>query len=117
MPTEIDQHLPLTPLSMHILLALAEEDLHGYALMQAVRQQSGGAVSPGTGSLYAAVQRLVDDGLITVVTSDDRASGRRGSTYRLTDAGRQAASAEAKRMRGVLTLASDRKIIPEPERA
>ncbi len=115
--THVNQHPPLTPLSMHILLALAEEDLHGYALMQTVREQSGGAVSPGTGSLYAAVQRLVDDELISVVAPNERSMGRRGSTYRLTPTGRQAASAESERLQGVLALASDRKIIANPERA
>ena len=115
--TTAPEHAPLTPLSMHILLALAEEDLHGYVLMQAIREQSAGAVHPGTGSLYAAVQRLVDDDLIAVVTQDDQASRRRGNTYRLTPAGRDAASAEAGRLRGVLTLASDRKISSEPEGA
>jgi len=106
---------PLTPLSMHLLLALAEGDRHGYALMQAVRQQSGGTVRPGTGSLYAAVQRLVDDGLITVVPEDDRPSGRRGNTYRLAAIGRRAAGAEVERMRALLNLASGRKILSETE--
>ena len=114
--TEAREHPPLTPLSMHILLALAEQDLHGYALMQEIRQQSGGAVSPGTGSLYAAVQRLVDDELISVVPADEP-SGRRGSTYRLTRTGRGAAGAEAKRLQEVLDLASERKIVAGPEGA
>ncbi len=111
------EHTPLTPLSMHILLALAEKDLHGYALMQAIREQSAEVVSPGTGSLYAAVQRLVDDGLIEVVTQDDQTSRRRGNTYRMTPIGQHAAGAEAERLRAVLNLASDRKLIPGPERA
>ena len=106
---------PLTPLSMHLLLALAEGDRHGYALMKAVREQSGGAVRPGTGSLYAAVQRLVDDGLITVVPGGDQPSGRRGKTYCLTASGRRAAGAEVERMRSLLDLASDRRILPESE--
>ena len=106
---------PLTPLSMHLLLALAEGDRHGYALMQAVRQQSGGTVRPGTGSLYAAVQRLVDGNLITVVTADDFSSGRRGNTYRLTADGRRAAATEVDRMRAMLSLATDREIVSEPE--
>ena len=110
------QHAPLTPLSMHILLALAEKDLHGYALMQAIREQSGDTVRPGTGSLYAAVQRLVDDGLISVVSQEGPGS-RRGNTYRLTAVGQRAAGAEAERLRGVLTLAAHREIVSEPEGA
>ncbi len=111
-----NQNAPLTPLSMHILLALAERDLHGYALMQAIREQSEDTVRPGTGSLYAAVQRLVDDGLIAVVTQEDQGS-RRGNTYRLTAVGQRAAGAEAERLRGVLTLAAHRKIVSAPEGA
>jgi len=107
-------HAPLTPLSMHILLALAEKDLHGYALMQAVREQSGDAVRPGTGSLYAAVQRLVDDGLLAVVPSDEQ-DARRGNAYRLTESGRRTAAADAARLRDVLSLAAEREIIPEAE--
>ena len=110
------QNAPLTPLSMHILLALAEQDLHGYALMQAIREQSGDAVRPGTGSLYAAVQRLVDDGLISVVSSEEGGS-RRGNTYRLTAAGQSAAGSEAERLRGVLALAAERRVVSEPEGA
>lgn len=116
MTRQAPPHAPLTPLSMHILLALAETDLHGYALMQAIREQSGDAVRPGTGSLYAAVQRLVDDGLISVVAQEDQGS-RRGNTYRLTALGQRAAGAEARRLRGVLTLAAERKIVSEPEGA
>jgi len=116
MPTSSDAS-PLTPLSMHILLALAEHDLHGYALMQAIGEQSGGAVRPGTGSLYAAVQRLVDDGLIVVVDDDAQESGRRGNAYRLTAQGRRAARDEAKRLSGVLDLARARRIITEPGKA
>ena len=116
MTRRTNQHPPLTPLSMHILLALAEKDLHGYALMQAIREQSGDTVRPGTGSLYAAVQRLVDDELITVVKQEDQGS-RRGNTYRLTPVGQGAAGAEAQRLQAVLTLAAHRKIVAEPEGA
>ena len=108
---------PLSPLSMHILLALAAEDLHGYALMGAIREQSAGAVRPGTGSLYAAVQRLVDEGRITVVEDGEGGAGKRGRTYRLTPEGRSAARAEAARLRDLVDLASSRRIAPTPEEA
>lgn len=110
MPQTANGPSPLTPLSMHILLALAEKDLHGYALMQSIREQSADAVRPGTGSLYAAVQRLMDDGLITEAASAGE-DARRGTTYRLTREGQRAAAAEAERLRGVLELAVDRKIV------
>lgn len=105
---------PLTPLSMHVLLALAERDLHGYALIEAVRQQSGGTVDPGTGSLYTALQRMTDEGLLRVV---EEGEGRRGSTYGLTDAGRAAARREASRLRQVLELAACRNLVGGTEGA
>ncbi len=101
---------PMTPLSMHLLLALAEQPRHGYGLMQAVREQSDGAVRPGTGSLYAALQRLLDDGLIG---AEDDGEGRRGTRYRLTRAGADAALAEAGRLQRVLALANRRDLLPD----
>lgn len=105
-----DPSSPLTPLSLHLLLALAKEDLHGYALIEAVREQSEGAVNPGTGSLYAALQRLEDDGLLDV---SEVGQGRRGKTYRLTADGRHAVEQEVARLRRVLALAEERRLLPE----
>jgi DNA-binding PadR family transcriptional regulator len=101
---------------MHLLLALAGRPLHGYALMQAVEEQSCGTVRPGTGSLYAALQRLVDDGLIEVAAAEAESS-RRGNSYRLTESGSRAIVEEADRMRAVLTLVSERDLAPDPDRA
>ncbi|MGD8817032.1 MAG: helix-turn-helix transcriptional regulator [Acidobacteriota bacterium] len=101
---------------MHILLALAGQELHGYALMQAIRDQSGNTVRPGTGSLYAAVQRLVDDGMIAEVP-EAQPDARRGNAYRITPAGRRTAAGEAARMREVIRLATDREILSESEGA
>jgi DNA-binding PadR family transcriptional regulator len=106
--------LPLTPLTMAILLALAKGDQHGYALMQEVEAQTGGAIIAGTGSLYSALQRLQDDGLIA--DSPDRpAAGedQRRRYFRITDAGRAAARAEAARMARVLEMARESRLIPK----
>ena len=62
--TKYDELLPLSPLTMAILLALADGDRHGYALMQEIEQQTDGALKPGTGSLYAGLQRLMGDTLM-----------------------------------------------------
>ena len=104
---------PLTPLTMAILLALAKGDQHGYALMQEVEAQTDGAIVAGTGSLYAALQRLQDDGLI--VDSPDRPGAgedQRRRYFRITDAGRAAARAEAARMLRVLETARESRLIP-----
>jgi DNA-binding PadR family transcriptional regulator len=96
--------LPLTPLSTAVLTALAAEELHGYGLMQAVSAQSGGILSPGTGTLYAALNRLLQDGLIadTDEVADDR---RRGRTYAISRSGRDVLAAEMRRLEEVLTRA------------
>jgi DNA-binding PadR family transcriptional regulator len=105
---------PLTPLSHAILLALAEEDLHGYALAQAVERETHGAVRPGTGTLYAALQRLSQEGLIA--DSAHRPGpdeDQRRKYYRITELGRSAARAEAMRLRRVLSLSLERGLVPE----
>ena len=105
---------PLTPLSMAILLALLKEDQHGYALMQEVEAQTGGALVPGTGSLYAALQRLLDEGWI-VESPRRRGEGEdaRRRYFRITTAGRAAARAETERMVRVLETARERSLVRE----
>lgn len=103
---------PLTPLTMAILLALAERARHGYALMQEVGGQLGAV--PGTGSLYAALQRLAEAGLIEesagrTAAADD---GRR-RVFRITRAGRAEARREAQRLLRVVETARQRALLPE----
>jgi DNA-binding PadR family transcriptional regulator len=104
---------PLTPLSMWILLALANEDLHGYALLQEIERQTEGEIAPGTSALYAALHRLLTERLI--VESPDlpaRDEDQRRRYYRLTKRGREAAAAEAARLARILEVARDRRIAP-----
>ncbi|HSM07263.1 MAG TPA: helix-turn-helix transcriptional regulator [Longimicrobiales bacterium] len=106
----LDDLLPLSPLSMAILLALADGAQHGYALMQQIEAQTDGALKPGTGSLYAGLQRLLGDGLIAEVEGEPGADRRR-RTFDITSLGRELAEAEAHRMLRVLDVASEKKII------
>jgi DNA-binding PadR family transcriptional regulator len=94
----------LTPLSMAILLSLAREEQHGYALMTDVAEQLGRR--PGTGSLYAALDRLEAEGLIeeTPEGPGPREDQRR-RYYRITRSGRECAREEAVRMVRVLDRA------------
>lgn len=85
---------PLTPLTFQILLALAGEDRHGYAIIKAVREATDGAVNPGTGTFYSALHRMVGEGHLEEVGDDDR---RR--YYRITRAGRDALARDAERLR------------------
>lgn len=105
-----DEFLPLSPVSMEILLALAASDLHGYAIIQAVRQQTAGRLRPGAGTMYAALERMLDAALIREVTTADDLSARRRS-YGITALGREVARAEAKRLAGVIKLAAERRLV------
>lgn len=107
-PTE---SLPLSPLSMAILLALADGDRHGYALMQEIEAQTEGALRPGTGSLYAGLERLLGEGLIREAAGEPGADRRRRH-YAITPAGREIARAEARRMMRVLRVAADKDLAP-----
>lgn len=102
----------MTPLTMAILVALGGGDQHGYALMRGIQERSDGRISPGTGSLYAALQRLMDEGLIVV--SDDRPpdDDARRKYYRITAAGKRAVADEATRMRRLLDDAHAHGLIP-----
>lgn len=96
------KHLPLTPQVFHILVALADRDQHGYAIMQDVAERTGGAMRLSPGTLYGSIKRLLEQGLI--VELRDNADERR-RYYRLTPFGRKAAKAEAARMSEMLEQA------------
>ncbi len=91
----MDMSGPLKPAAVYILLALAERDLHGYAIMQAVRALSEGRVPLRTGSFYRHLSQLIDAGLVGEVAGRRAAADpRRGAAYRLTPRGRQVLDAE-----------------------
>ena len=95
---------PLKPAAFHILLALAEGDSHGYAIMQAVREQSAGRVPLQTGSFYRHLTRLIDQGLIAEApTPRNLEDPRRGTHYRLTTQGRQALELERQYLTAVVS--------------
>ena len=98
---------PLTPAVFYILVALADGDRHGYAIMRDVSKRSGGTVHLGPGTLYGAINRLLRDGLIE--ESEERPNpetdDRRRRYYRLTGLGERALAAEAKRLEDLARLA------------
>lgn len=111
-----DAHLPLTPATFHILLALSDGERHGYAIMAEVRERTRGTVKLGPGTLYTALKRLVDSG---VVLEAGERSGRdddeRRRYYRLTPLGRAVARAEARRLEEMVRLARRQRLIgPQP---
>ena len=106
-----EDHLPLTPAVFHVLLALADGDAHGYAIMKEVEARTGGEVRLGTGTLYGIVKRLLADGL---VRESAAASTDRRRAYRLTPFGRRVALAEAERLRDMVVAAQAKRLLVGP---
>lgn len=94
---------PLPAASLHIVLALLDGELHGYALMRRVAELSDGAVRMGPGTLYGTLNRLVQDGLIKETTDRvERQDNERRRYYQLSGAGRTVALAELDRLRSLV---------------
>src|SRR4030088_2117691 len=92
--------IPLPPATFHILLAVAEEDRHGYGIIQDVAARTGGELKLSAGTLYRSIQRMLEQGLIAE-TRDRPApedDDERRRYYRITPAGAAAARAEARRL-------------------
>lgn len=117
MDSKTARFLPLSPATLHILLALAEEDLHGYAIMQDVRRQSEGRYKLGPGTLYDNLQRLVEQGLVREVPRSARNADSRRRYYRLTAQGRGVLTAEIARLEGVIRDAKLRVLKARPREA
>jgi DNA-binding PadR family transcriptional regulator len=102
---------PLTPLSLAILLSLARRELHGYGIMKDVEEQTDGRLSVGTGTLYAALQRMVAEGVIAPAPEIEDPEDARRRYYRITERGREVARAESLRLARVLDLARERDVL------
>ena len=110
-----DSVLPLTPISFEVLLALLDGERHGYAILQAVEERLSGKVPLRTGTMYRALARLLDEGLIERSgTADDDDPRRR--YYRITPHGRATAKAEATRLADQVDAARAHRLLPEPRR-
>jgi DNA-binding PadR family transcriptional regulator len=100
-------YLPLTPATFQVLVALADGEKHGYAIIKEVLRRSDGKVTLRTATLYAALKRFVDDGLIveSAERPDPALDDERRRYYRLTERGRRVAEAEADRLAETLAQA------------
>jgi len=105
--------IPLSPVVFDILLALSDDERHGYGIMQEVSRRSDGATRLRPGSLYRALARLVQEDLVE--ESDERPApdldDERRRYYRLTPLGQKVASAEARRLAGLLRAARAKKVL------
>ena len=104
---------PLPAVAFQIMLALSAGELHGYAIMREVEEQTGGRLRLGPGTLYASIQALLEGKLIEEVDrpADTEERQERRRYYRLTIAGRKLARSEAERMADLLRVARARKIL------
>ncbi len=105
MTDPIDPHLPLTPVAFEILLCLSTGEKHGYAILREIEERTGGRLGLHAGSLYRAMARLVDEGLLRTVEAPERESDRRRRYYAVTALGREVARAEALRLHAQLEAA------------
>lgn len=120
----LDSVLPLSPVDLQILLVLGQGELHGYGLMKAVEDQSGGRVRLEVGSLYRVIKRLLGSQLIEESPdgppSGDAPGDGRGPKprrfYKLSDFGREAAAAEARRLAEVVETARAQALLGDKRR-
>ena len=104
---------PLPAAAFHIMVSLADEDLHGYEIMRRVEEQTGGRTRLGPGTLYSSIQALLEAGFIAEVSTsaDAKTTDERRRYYRLTGAGRKASREEAERLADLLRVARAKKIL------
>jgi len=107
------QILPLTTLTYHILLALADNDRHGYSIIKEVEERTGQSMRIETGALYHAIRRMRDEGLIEPIPATERQTGEdsRRRTYRLTTWGREVLAAESSRLRQLVDIAEAKQVL------
>jgi len=112
---DVETLLPLSPAVFHILLALAEGERHGYAIMRDIEDRTDGVVRVGPGMLYGSIKWLLADRFIEAATparTNRRGDDERRRYYRLTTAGRDLLEAEAARLEAALDLARARRVLP-----
>lgn len=104
---------PLPSTAFQILLALVGEDLHGYAIMRSVAEQTEGRMRLGPGTLYSSIRALLEEELIEEVDRprDSRVRDERRRYYRLTSGGRKLARSEAERLADLLRVARCKNIL------
>lgn len=105
MPSDPRSFLPLKPVDLELLLALSEQDLHGYGLVQAISAHTDGLLEMDAGNLYRVIKRLLGEGLIA---ESDRADEERRKYYRITTLGGRVLALELDRLRQRLASPSTR---------
>jgi DNA-binding PadR family transcriptional regulator len=110
----VEDLLPLPPATFHILMAVAEEDRHGYAIIQDVDRRTQGQVRLSAGTLYRSIQRMLEQGLL--IETQERPApeedDERRRYYRITPLGEAVARAETRRLTDLVRLARASGFVP-----
>ena len=117
MKSDPDDYLPLAPATLHILLSLAGQTMHGYGIMQEVLRQSGGRYNLGPGTLYDNLQRLMKQRMVEEVAGPRDGENSRRRYYRLSSLGRGVLSQEIARLEDVVNEGRVRLRSLKPRRA
>ena len=118
--SEPSAQLPLTVPVFHILVSLADRDLHGYAMIQDILQRTDGEVRLTASTLYTAIRRLLDAGMVDEVDDPRRGPGgddERRRYYRMTSYGREVAQLEAARLERAAGMARAKRLLPKSRKA
>lgn len=110
--TDAESRLPLTYIAYHILLAVADGPLHGYGIIKEVSDRTEGRTRLEAGTLYAAIKRLKEDGLLHVVGVAGRQPPRGRRDYALTDLGEEVLKLESERLANLVDIARDKRVLP-----
>jgi DNA-binding PadR family transcriptional regulator len=117
MRPNLEGFLPLSPATFYILLALSDEDRHGYGIMQEVARQSEGKYKLGPGTFYDNLEKLIDHGVVKEVPRKSANDDPRRRYYRMTGFGRTLFSAEISRLDSVVREAKVRLRAAKPREA
>ena len=109
---QVEEFLPLPASVMHVVVALADGEKHGYAILRDVAELSDGAVRMGSGTLYGSIKRMLDQGLIeeTEERPDPALDDQRRRYYRLTELGQRVGAAEHRRLTALVDAARLRQL-------
>ncbi len=114
MKEDIDSFIPLPSATFHILMSLAEEDRHGYAIIQDVAHRTNDDLKLSAGTLYRSIQRMLEQGLVSEPRErpEPEADDERRRYYRITPLGKSVARAEARRLMELVRLARASGFVP-----
>jgi DNA-binding PadR family transcriptional regulator len=115
-PRSVEAFLPLTSPMLHALVALADGDKHGYAILKEIVRRTDGVVHLSAGTLYALIKRATADGLIVEIDErpDPALDDERRRYYRLTALGRRVAAAEIERLESIIEMARAKNLVRRP---